>query len=352
MFSLSSVRLLQRDYQYLVPWFRDARRAWPRVWSRFRLLYSLSRAAYNSSGNMELRHLRYFVAVADALNFTKAAENLRLAQPSLTRQIHNLEAELGVRLFSRAKNQVTLTPEGRAFLSDAKRLLAQAEESVNHVQRLSRGHTGELNIAYLANFNFELLPETLGAFRVACPHVSLNLFDMSPAEQLRALQARKIDLGFIGLRPPDTHRDLQWESITRHEIVVVLPAHHPMAKKQSIHIAALKEEFFIGMSEGSHPGFRQWLVAACQPGGFVPRIIQDADLESALMQVIAQGLGVTLARSEIRKQPHQGVVFRALIPTIHSDHWIAWNQSNDSPTLLQYIDIVKKTSAKGSGSRR
>jgi len=295
---------------------------------------------------MELRHLRYFVAVADALNFTKAAQQLRLAQPSLTRQIHNLEGELSVRLFKREKNQVSLTAEGRAFLSDAKRLLAQAAESINSVQRLSRGHTGELNIAYLSNFNFELIPQTLGAFRLACPHVSLNLFDMSPAEQLRALEGRKIDLGFVGIRPHQSTKDLRWECITHHEIVVVLPAHHPMAKKQSIEIAALKHEFFIGMSERSHPGFRDWLVSACQPGGFTPRIIQDADLESALMHVVAQGLGITLARSQIRKLPHPGVAFRALIPTIQTDHWIAWNQSNDSPSLASYISIVKKTSAK------
>jgi DNA-binding transcriptional LysR family regulator len=252
-----------------------------------------------------------------------------------------------VRLFNRERNQVALTAEGRAFLSDAKRLLAQAEESVSSVQRLSRGHTGELNIGYLSNFNFELLPETLSVFRVACPHVSLNLFDMAPAEQLRALEGRKIDVGFIGLRPPRANREIQWECITHHEIVVVLPARHPMAKKANIHISALRNEFFIGMSERSHPGFRDWLVAACQPGGFAPRVIQDADLESALMQVVAQGLGVTLARSEIRKLPHPGVVFRALVPRIQSDHWIAWNQNNDSPTLLQYIEIVKKASAKG-----
>ena len=295
---------------------------------------------------MELRHLRYFVAVADALNFTKAAEQLRLAQPSLTRQIHNLEGELGVRLFNRAKNQVTLTPEGRAFLDDAKRLLAQAEDSINSVQRLSRGHTGELNIAYLSNFNFELIPDTLAAFRLACPHVSINLFDMSPAEQLRALDGRKIDLGFIGLRAPRSSKDLQWECITHHEIVVVLPDQHKMATKENIHITALKNEFFIGMSERSHPGFRDWLIAACQPGGFTPRIIQDADLESALMHVVAQGLGITLARSQIRKLPHPGVVFRALVPKVQTDHWIAWNQNNASTALAQYVGIVKKTAKR------
>src|SRR5882724_7657462 len=131
---------------------------------------------------MELRHLRYFVAVADELNFTKAAEKLRLAQPSLTRQIHNLEEEIGVRLLNRSKSHVSLTEEGRCFLMDAKRVLALATESVAAVQRLSRGETGQLNVGYLSNFNFELLPRILKAFREGFPHISLNLFDLAPAE--------------------------------------------------------------------------------------------------------------------------------------------------------------------------
>jgi DNA-binding transcriptional LysR family regulator len=110
---------------------------------------------------MELRHLRYFVAVAEMLNFTRAAEKLRLAQPSLTRQIHNLEAEIGVQLLNRSKSRVALTVEGRSFLVDARRLLALADESIAAVQRLSRGETGQLNIGYSSNFNFELLPQTL-----------------------------------------------------------------------------------------------------------------------------------------------------------------------------------------------
>src|SRR5437879_13830092 len=110
---------------------------------------------------MELRHLRYFVAVAEMLNFTRAAEKLRLAQPSLTRQIHNLEAEIGVHLLNRSKHHVTLTEEGRSFLTDARRILALTTESVQSVQRLSRGETRQLNIAYLANCDFELLHETL-----------------------------------------------------------------------------------------------------------------------------------------------------------------------------------------------
>src|SRR2546427_3059008 len=290
---------------------------------------------------MELRHLRYFVAVAEALNFTKAAAKRHLAQPSLTRQIHNLEAEIGVHLLNRSKNQVTLTEEGRSFLVDARRILALATESVQAVQRLSRGETGQLNIAYLSNSDFELLPKTLAAFRQSFPHIALNLFDMAPAEQFRALEARKIDLGFVGLPPAATTRQLQWESIARHRTVVVLPEKHPLARKRRVNLRALKTLFFVGMSEKTHPGFRDWLCKACQQAGFTPRILQDAELEPALMTFVAEGLGVSLAREHIKKLPHPGVAFRPLAPPVKADYCIAWNEDNDSRALQRYVEIVK-----------
>ena len=197
---------------------------------------------------MELRHLRYFVAVAEDLSFTKAAAKLHLAQPSITRQIHNLEEEIGVGLLNRSRSQVALTEEGRSFLVDARRILALAAESILAVQRLSRGETGQLNIAYLSNSDVELLPATLGAFRQAFPHIALNLFDMAPAEQFRALEARKIDLGFVGLPPPAVPGHLQWECIARHRTVVVLPSKHPLARKSQVNLRELKAMFFVGMS--------------------------------------------------------------------------------------------------------
>src|SRR5688572_18742427 len=180
---------------------------------------------------MELRHLKYFVAVAEALSFTRAAAKLRLAQPSLTRQIANLEAELGVQLLKRSKTQVSLTEEGRGFLIDARRLLTLADESVRSVQQLSHGDNGELNVAYISNFNFEMLPQSLADFGEACPQIAVNLFDMCPAEQLRALESRKVDLGFVGLRPRGVSKELQWECVSHHQVVVFLPAKHPLARK-------------------------------------------------------------------------------------------------------------------------
>ncbi len=298
---------------------------------------------------MELRHLRYFVAVAEELNFTRAAEKLHLAQPSLTRQIHNLEDELGVRLLDRTRNQVSLTEEGRRFLIDARGLVALSLESVIAVQRFSRGESGQLNLGYLFKFNFDLLPSTLATFYQTCPEIAVNLFDMSPAEQIRALEARKIDLGFVGLRPSASSRNmagLNWQRVASHDVVVVVPARHPLAKKRKIKISDLKPLFFAAISEQTHPGSREWLSGVCQRAGFTPRVLQDVELESGLMTFVAEGLGVTLAREQIRKLPHHGVVFRPLAPAAKADYWIAWHRENRSKALGQYIETVRKQAAR------
>lgn len=297
---------------------------------------------------MELRHLRYFVAVAEELNFTRAAEKLRLAQPSLTRQIRNLEDELGVRLLDRSRNQVSLTDEGKSFLVDARRLVALSLESVKAVQRFSRGESGQLNLGYLFKFNFDLLPATLATFYETHPQIVVNLFDMSPAEQLRALEGRKIDLGFVGLRPSSTTRNtplLSWECVGHHNVVAVLPATHPLAKKRTIILSDLKSLFFVAMSEETHPGSREWLSRICQKAGFTPRILQDVELESGLMTFVAEGLGVTLAREQIKNLPHHGVAFRPLATPAKADYWIAWHGENRSKALGHYIDVVKKQAA-------
>lgn len=297
---------------------------------------------------MELRHLRYFVAVAEQLNFARAAETLRLTQPSLTRQIRNLEVELGVRLFDRSRNGVVLTEEGRNFLVDARRLVALSVESVRAVQRFSRGESDQLNLGYLFKFNFDLLPATLTRFHQSCPEIAVNLFDLSPAGQLRALEERKIDLGFVGLRPGSSGSaaSLIWECVTRHKIVVVLPVHHPLARKHEIPIGDLRAEYFVSMSEENHPGYREWLGHLCQQGGFSPRVLQDVELESGIMTFVAEGLGVTLAREQIENLPHRGVVFRPLATPEMADYWMAWHRDNRSRGLRLYIDIVKQEAAE------
>ena len=295
---------------------------------------------------MELRHLRYFIAVAEELNFTRAGAKLRLSQPSLTRQVHQLEEELGVPLFNRTKNHVSLTEEGKSFLVDAKKLIAASLEIMKAVQQFRPGKSDQLNLGYLAKFNFDLFPTTLETFYKAYPEMSVNLFDLSPAEQLQALKSRKIDLGFIGLRPPNSESKtpyLLWECVAHHPVVAVLPSTHPLARKAAIALKDLKQICFVAMSEETHPGSRMWLKSLChEAASFTPRILQDVALESGLMTFVATGLGITLARQQIKRLPHPGVVFRLLAPPVKDDHWIAWHRDNRSPALLEYIEIVKK----------
>jgi DNA-binding transcriptional LysR family regulator len=296
---------------------------------------------------MELRHLRYFVAVAEVLSFTKAAEKLRLAQPSLTRQVRNLEDEIGVKLLDRSSNRIALTDEGRQFLSDAKKLLAMCAESVAAVQRMKLGQGSDLNIGYVANIHYGLLPATLGAFRKLCPGVALNLFDMTSADQFSALDSRKIDLGFVGIRAVDSGHHLLSECVAHDTMLVAVPAGHPLAKKASIKLGELASQFFICMSAKTHPGAREWLADTCRQAGFPGRILQEADSETTVIHFVADGLGVALLPEQITGLLHDGVAFRPLSPPLRRESTIAWRADNSSKALKDYIQIVKDLSRNG-----
>jgi DNA-binding transcriptional LysR family regulator len=293
---------------------------------------------------MELRHLRYFIAVAEALSFTKAADKLRLAQPSLTRQVRNLEEEIGVRLMDRSNNRVVLTEAGKLFLFDSKKVLAMCAESVAAVQRMHRGESSDLNIGYVANIHYGLLPATLGAFRKLYPGVALNLFDMTSAQQLLALDGRKIDLGFVGIRPALSGHALISECVAHDTMLAALPTGHPLAKNAKVKFSELASQFFIGMSAKTHPGAREWLAETCLEAGFAGRILQEADNEPTVIQFVADGLGVALLPEQITGLPHEGVVFRPLSPPLRRDSTIAWRADNTSKPLLDYIQIVKELS--------
>jgi DNA-binding transcriptional LysR family regulator len=295
---------------------------------------------------MELRHLRYFVAVGEVLSFTKAAERLHLAQPSLTRQIQDLEAEIGVRLFHRNKRQVSLTPEGRSFLADAKKVLAHSSDIVESVQRLHRRETAALNIGYMANFFPTPLSVSLAAFQRRFPMVSVNLFDMSYGDQFRALDQGRIDLGFVKMQPPALEsRDLQFRSLGSDRIIVALREGDELKQNAVIRLRDLGSMFFIGMSEKSYPGYRSWLTATCRLAGFAPKVLQDVELERVVLQAVGAGLGVALLPEQVEKLPHENVIFRPLAPTVRTMSCIAWKKENTSTVLKAYIDVLKDRSA-------
>ncbi len=280
---------------------------------------------------MELRHLRYFVAVAEQLSFTKGAEKLHLTQPALTRQIRDLEEEIGVRLFNRTKHRVELTEEGRSFLADAKDVLARSVEIVESVQRLSRHAVSALNIGYVANLFYDVLSSTLPLFRHSFPTVSINLFDMTCGDQFRALDEGKIDLGFVGLSEPIKERGLLFRSIGYYKTVVALAKSNRLAKKFTIKLKELEPMFFISLSETSYPFYRHWLTKTCHRAGFWPKILQDTEIEQAMLQSIEANLGVALLPEQVKKLPlPPDVVFRPLTPTVMTESCVAWKADNPS----------------------
>ena len=291
---------------------------------------------------MELRHLRYFVSVAEALSFTKAASKLHTSQPSLTRQIRNLEEELGVALLHRTKQKVTLTDEGRLFLADAKRLLALAAETVESVRRVRRGEVRALNIGYVSNLFYDLLPKTLESFHERFPTVSVNLFDLSCGEQFRALEEGKLDLGFVGLHEPIARRGLEFRTIASYRCAVALPKENPLTAKATVPLKALAPMFFIGMSETSYPGYRDWLIRTCEHSAFTPKVLQDVDLERKMIHAVAAGLGVAIVPEQLKRLEHENVVFRPLDPLIMTEGCVAWRDQNPSAALKAYVRIVEE----------
>jgi len=291
---------------------------------------------------MDLSDLCYLVAVAEALTFTRCAEKLHLAQPSLTRQIKNLEEEIGVRLLDRTTQQVTLTPEGQSFLVDAKRVLDLSEEIVESVRHFSRDELAPLNIGYVANLFYDLLPVTLASFQRSFPTVPINLFDMTCGDQFRALQDGNIDLGFVGLHEPIEERGLQFRPIASYETVAAVAKNNPLTKKTVIMLKELKPMFFIGMSETNYPGYRRWLTQTCRKVGFSPKVLQDADIERTVIQSVAAGLGVALLPDQVKKLPHDSVVFRELSPPVKTESCIAWKTDNPSVALKAYVNIVSR----------
>jgi DNA-binding transcriptional LysR family regulator len=170
---------------------------------------------------------------------------------------------------------------------------------------------------------------------------------MTSAEQFLALESRRIDLGFVGIRPALSGHHFSSECVAYDAMVVALPSRHPLAKKSNLKLADLASQFFIGMSARTHPGAREWLKEACEDAGFTGRILQEADSEPTVIQFVADNLGVALLPEQVTGLPHEGVVFLPLTPPLRRESTIAWRADNSSKPLKDYIQIVKEMSRSG-----
>ena len=290
---------------------------------------------------MELRHLRYFVAIGEELNFTRAAERLRIAQPPLSQQIRQLEQELGVTLLQRNSRPVRLTEAGELLLARARALLAELEITVADVRRIGRGQAGKLNIGFVGSAMFVGLPDVIGAYRERCPDVELALDEMLAAEIAEALQRRRIDVGFT--RPPlPPEAGLAQRVILEEPYVAALPRAHPLAKSRAIGLAELSEDAFVLYPSRPEPSVTGLIVAACQAAGFTPRLAQEVLHLQTTIGLVAAGVGVSLVpEAAARAQGGRGVSYVPLAPPgMIGPLAIAWREEDASPALQGFLALA------------
>lgn len=258
---------------------------------------------------MELRHLRYFVTVAEELSFTAAANRLRISQPPLSQQIRDLERELRTSLLTRTSRRVELTAAGVAFLDQARAIVAQTEQAAEQARAIGLGRIGTLDIGLTGSVLLGPLGALVAAFSAKFPQVVVRLHEMSPHEQQAALHARRTDISF--LRRPADDPDLMSEFAWPEKVGVALPEHHPLAARRQLSLSNLRDESHVFLRlEDSR--FAQYLRECCIEAGFLPRISQQVVEAYSLTSLVVAGLGVALVPECITTLSRPGVVYRAL----------------------------------------
>jgi DNA-binding transcriptional LysR family regulator len=291
---------------------------------------------------LELRHLRAFVALAETLHFGKAAERLHLSQPPLSRQIRQLEDQLGVALFARSTQRVELTEAGRAFLPEARGVLAQTERAISAARAAGRGEVLKLEVGYLIALDHGPVAQIIAAFRAASPGVTISIAHMSSLEQVAALRDGRIDIGFARL--PIAHRGLSCLTVGSDNFVAVLPTAHPLAKKRRIDLLDLRDEGFVMLETRRHPNFQAATLDVCRVAGLTPRITHESESLQNIVVMVASGLGIGLVPASVAAFRAPGVVFRPLkgaAGELAVESGLLWRPRDPSPVVADFVACVR-----------
>jgi DNA-binding transcriptional LysR family regulator len=287
---------------------------------------------------MELRHLRYFVAVAEQLSFTRAAAVLHMAQPALSVQIRQLEDELGVELFDRSRRAIALTHAGETMLGETRRLLASLDRSIDLVRRVGAGAIGSIAVGFVPSASNSVLPGLLRQFWEAHPDVAVTLREMAPGDLIDGLQAGNLDISFLYL--PFSDPLLDHLVIVREPFVAALPFDHRLARQTTVDVADLRDEPFVTPADHGMPGLNAKVTAICHAAGFVPRAVQDdVWLVQTIVALVAAGVGVALVPSSSQAQARAGVVYRPLRPRSAHEAELAavWRRNDQSPAVGSFL---------------
>ena len=295
---------------------------------------------------MDLRHLRYFVAVAEEGHITRAAERLGIQQPPLSQQIKALEAELEVQLFRRKPRGVELTDAGRSLLTDAHRILGEVEGALAKAQRTARGEQGRIAVGFTASAPFHpFVTRVVRDFRAAHPLVALALEESGTAELVNGLRAERLDVAFVRSAAPDGE-GVAFYDLFEEPMFAALPATHRLAQAagKGLALAALAGEPFVLYRRASGPGLHDAIVGACQAAGFTPRTEQEAPRITATLNLVAAGLGVTLVPQSLCGLQPEAIVYRPLTgrPRLVAPLRLACRTVDHSAAARRFVALVRR----------
>lgn len=296
---------------------------------------------------MELRHLRYFVAVAEELHFGRAAQVLGISQPPLSQQIQGLEAELGARLFERTNRRVALSEAGRLFLSEARLILAQVDKAADVARRAQLGELGELKVGFTSSAPFNSsIPQAMFAFRQKFPAVHLALHEMNSKQVADALMDESIEVGL--LRPLVLPDNLRAVELFSEPLMAVMRSDHPLAQDsaEGIHLAALAAEPFVYFPRNYGSGLHAQLLELARAAGFSPHFSQEAGEVITIVGLVAAGLGVSVLPASFRRMRMDGVVYRTLLdPQATTAVWLVQRREQQSPMAKAFVELLTGTTA-------
>ncbi|KIF83146.1 LysR substrate-binding domain-containing protein [Noviherbaspirillum autotrophicum] len=297
---------------------------------------------------MELRRLRYFVAVAEELHFSRAAERLHIGQPPLSQQIQLLEEELGVQLLERTRRWVKLTEAGRLFLEDARRILALSEQAVETARRAERGEVGELRIGFTSSTPLtEAFNKAVNAYRKAFPRVTLSLSEMPTLRQVEAIREQRIDLGF--LRPPEASlsREVALTPLRRDPLMLVAPSSHALMRRASVAIKELSDQPFVMFSADAGTGVQSLVLRLCREAGFEPKTALQAREGSTIIGLVAAGCGIAILPESFNAIRIKGVGYLPLADrAAKTQLMLARHTTHRSALADSFVELALRAVAK------
>ncbi|PWI06222.1 LysR family transcriptional regulator [Streptomyces sp. NWU339] len=290
---------------------------------------------------MELRHLRYFAAVADTRHFGKAAERLHMAQPPLSQAIRRLETELGVDLFTRTTRQVALTAAGEVFRTDVERILKAVDEAVVRVGRFASGLEGVLRVGLTGSASYRQLPALARLLKREMPHVMMEVHTemLTPAQELGLIE-RHLDVGV--LRPPIRQEGITHRPLADERLVVAVPEEHWLAEADTVRVEQLRHEDFIMYGATLGSVVNDAVVRSCLASGFYPHRAYEVTETSAALALVAAGLGVAVLPDSIRSAPREGVVGKDIEDALSVPLVLAWRAEDDSPLVRNLLEVLER----------